>query len=37
LIFYRGGVAVSINRDRVTAHPALRSQAGQTLVLFLTG
>jgi len=28
-------VAVSINRDRVTAHPALRSQAGQTLVLFL--
>ena len=29
-------VAVSINRDRVTAHPALRSQAGQTLVLFLT-
>ena len=28
-------VAVSLNRDRVTAHPALRSQAGQTLVLFL--
>jgi hypothetical protein len=28
-------VAVSLNRDRVTANPALRSQAGQTLVLFL--
>jgi hypothetical protein len=28
-------VAVSLNRDRITAHPALRSQAGQTLVLFL--
>ena len=28
-------VAVSINRDLVAAHPALRSQAGQTLVLFL--
>jgi hypothetical protein len=27
-------VAVSLNRDRVVAHPALRSQAGQTLVLF---
>ena len=29
-------VAVSLNRDRVREHPALRSQAGQTLVLFLT-
>ena len=28
-------VAVSLNRDRVMKHPALRSQAGQTLVLFL--
>jgi hypothetical protein len=28
-------VAVSLNRDRVAKHPALRSQAGQTLVLFL--
>jgi hypothetical protein len=28
-------VAVSLNRDRVNANPALRSQAGQTLVLFL--
>jgi hypothetical protein len=27
-------VAVSLNRERVAAHPALRSQAGQTLVLF---
>ena len=28
-------VAVSLNRDRVREHPALRSQAGQTLVLFI--
>jgi hypothetical protein len=28
-------VAVSLNRERVAASPALRSQAGQTLVLFL--
>lgn len=28
-------VAVSLNRDRLTSHPALRSEAGQTLVLFL--
>jgi hypothetical protein len=28
-------VAVSLNRERVTSHPALRSEAGQTLVLFL--
>jgi hypothetical protein len=28
-------VAVSLNRERVTNHPALRSEAGQTLVLFL--
>ena len=28
-------VAVSLNRDRITSHPALRSEAGQTLVLFL--
>ena len=28
-------VAVSLNRERITGHPALRSQAGQTLVLFL--
>lgn len=28
-------VAVSLNRERVTRHPGLRSQAGQTLVLFL--
>jgi len=28
-------VAVSLNRDRIVGHPALRSEAGQTLVLFL--
>ena len=28
-------VAVSLNRDRVVKHPALRGQAGQTLVLFV--
>jgi hypothetical protein len=28
-------VAVSLNRERITAHPGLRSQAWQTLVLFL--
>jgi hypothetical protein len=28
-------VAVSLNRDRLAAAPALRSEAGQTLVLFL--
>jgi hypothetical protein len=28
-------VAVSLNRERITGHPALRSEAGQTLVLFL--
>jgi len=28
-------VAVSLNRDRIAGHPALRAQAGQTLVLFL--
>ncbi len=28
-------VAVSLNRDRIVSHPALRSEAGQTLVLFL--
>ena len=28
-------VAVSLNRDRIIGHPALRSEAGQTLVLFL--
>jgi UDP-N-acetylmuramyl pentapeptide phosphotransferase/UDP-N-acetylglucosamine-1-phosphate transferase len=28
-------VAVSINRDRLANHPVLRSEAGQTLVLFL--
>jgi modulator of FtsH protease len=28
-------VAVSLNRDRIAGHPALRSQAGQTLVLFM--
>ena len=28
-------VAVSLNRERIAANPALRSQAGQTLVLFL--
>jgi hypothetical protein len=28
-------VAVSLNRGRIDEHPALRSQAGQTLVLFL--
>ncbi len=28
-------VAVSLNRDRIMSHPALRSEAGQTLVLFL--
>jgi hypothetical protein len=28
-------VAVSLNRERVTNHPALRGEAGQTLVLFL--
>jgi hypothetical protein len=28
-------VAVSLNRERIAEHPALRSQAGQTLVLFL--
>ena len=28
-------VAVSLNRDRIVGHAALRSEAGQTLVLFL--
>jgi hypothetical protein len=28
-------VAVSLNRERIAAHPALRAQAGQTLMLFL--
>ncbi len=28
-------VAVSLNRDRIVSHPALRGEAGQTLVLFL--
>ena len=28
-------VAVSLNRERIAANPALRSQAGQTLVLFM--
>jgi len=28
-------VAVSLNRERIAGHPALRSEAGQTLVLFL--
>jgi hypothetical protein len=28
-------VAVSLNRERITQHAALRSEAGQTLVLFL--
>lgn len=28
-------VAVSLNRDRIISHPALRSEAGKTLVLFL--
>jgi modulator of FtsH protease len=28
-------VAVSLNRDRIAGHPGLRSQAGQTLVLFM--
>ena len=28
-------VAVSLNRERLEEHPALRSEAGQTLVLFL--
>ena len=28
-------VAVSLNRDRIVGHSALRSEAGQTLVLFL--
>jgi hypothetical protein len=28
-------VAVSLNRDRLAEHPALRSEAGRTLVLFL--
>lgn len=28
-------VAVSLNRERIAGHPALRGQAGQTLVLFL--
>jgi hypothetical protein len=28
-------VAVSLSRERIAAHPALRAQAGQTLVLFL--
>jgi hypothetical protein len=28
-------VAVSLNRERIADNPALRSQAGQTLVLFL--
>jgi hypothetical protein len=28
-------VAVSLNRERLAEHPALRSEAGQTLVLFL--
>lgn len=28
-------VAVSLSRERIAGHPALRSQAGQTLVLFM--
>ena len=28
-------VAVSLNRDRIVGHAALRSEAGQTLVLFI--
>ena len=28
-------VAVSLNRERIAGHPALRGQAGQTLVLFM--
>lgn len=28
-------VAVSLNRERIAAHPGLRGQAGQTLVLFM--
>jgi modulator of FtsH protease len=28
-------VAVSLNRERIARHPALRGEAGQTLVLFL--
>ena len=28
-------VAVSLNRERISGHPALRAEAGQTLVLFL--
>jgi hypothetical protein len=28
-------VAVSLNRERIAGHPALRAEAGQTLVLFL--
>jgi hypothetical protein len=28
-------VAVSLNRERITRHPGLRGQAGQTLVLFM--
>ena len=28
-------VAVLLNRERIAANPALRSQAGQTLVLFM--
>ena len=28
-------VAVSLNRDRIISHPALRGEAGKTLVLFL--
>ena len=28
-------VAVSLNRERIAGHPALRGEAGQTLVLFM--
>ena len=28
-------VAVSLNRERIARHPALRAQAGQTLVIFM--